>query len=164
MSDDDTNQWPLRLRPHHVLCSIGFRGHGYSDGFVANMTAVVDGILQAPGGDKTPVNLTADADDICGPCTRRRGKCCGNELKISQLDARHAAALGITPGSQHTWGELKARAKSSVAPSDLDWLCADCQWLPMGLCKDALAELRGNVGKDADATDAAPDPLPDPKA
>ena len=32
---------PLRYRPHHFLCSLGFEGKGYSDAFTANMEAIV---------------------------------------------------------------------------------------------------------------------------
>lgn len=135
------SDWAIRLRPHHVLCSIGFQGRGYSHGFVENMSAIVDGILRAPNGDATLVDLTRDADELCGPCPRRTGSSCTCGDNIARLDARHAAALGITPGTRLSWGELRERAKASVVPDDLDWLCEGCQWLSLGLCKNALRAL-----------------------
>ena len=39
---------PIRFRPHHFLCSLGFEGKGYSEAFTANMTGIVMGRLRAP--------------------------------------------------------------------------------------------------------------------
>lgn len=38
----------LRIRAHHVLCILGFRGEGYSREFVENMRRVVDIIRANP--------------------------------------------------------------------------------------------------------------------
>ena len=64
---------PLRYRPHHFLCSLGFEGKGYSDAFTANMDAIVMGRLRASGGDAIEIRVVGAADDICGPCPKRRG-------------------------------------------------------------------------------------------
>lgn len=131
----------IRLRPHHVLCAIGFEGKGYSDSFTQNMHAIVDGRLRAENGTETVIEITPQTDNICAPCPKRRGRLCTNEEKIAALDQRHAKALGLTAPSRLTWGEALSRARD-VAPNDLDRLCAGCQWLPMGMCKSALARLR----------------------
>ena len=39
---------PVRLRGHHFLCILTYRGHGYTPSFVANMTEIVADIA---GGD-----------------------------------------------------------------------------------------------------------------
>ena len=51
---------PIRLRGHHLLCILTFRGHGYTPAFVANMRHVVERI-----GQGHPVSLEAGPDDIC---------------------------------------------------------------------------------------------------
>ena len=55
---------PLRYRPHHFLCSLGYEGKGYSPGFTANMTAIVMGRLRAEGGDATVIEVAGAADDL----------------------------------------------------------------------------------------------------
>jgi len=132
----------LRLRPHHVLCATGFAGRGYSDAFTANMAAIVDARLRARGGDAVAIEITDSSDPICAPCPHRRGAGCTRQAKIDALDARHAAALGLAPGDVLTWGAAQERIAARVAPDDLDRLCAGCQWLPLGLCKAAVARLR----------------------
>ncbi|MBA4489701.1 DUF1284 domain-containing protein [Paracoccus sp. S1E-3] len=127
------------LRPHHVLCAIGWTGRGYSPAFSANMDAVVVGRLRAD--PDTPVAFTENADSLCAPCPHRRGHGCASAEKIADLDRNHAAALGIEPGARMSWAEARARAMR-LRPDDLDRICARCQWLEYGMCKDALRRLR----------------------
>lgn len=136
----------LRYRPHHFLCSLGFQGKGYSEGFTANMGAIVMGRLRAGGGDDTMIEVTTAADAICAPCPKRQGDGCEAGGKIARLDAAHAAALNLASGDRLTWGEAKARIRASVPVGSLARLCAGCEWEPLGLCDAALARL--HAGKD----------------
>lgn len=131
----------VTYRPHHFLCSLGFQGKGYSDGFTANMSRIVVDALRAPGGDDTVIEVTGKTDDICGPCPKRRATLCVEQEKITALDARHALALGLLTGTRLTWGEAKRRIVAHVPPGSLQTLCEGCQWLDLGLCEKALADL-----------------------
>ena len=144
---------PLRYRPHHFLCSLGFRGKGYSDAFTTNMSAVVHG-LRAPGGDRTVIEIVGDADAICAPCPRRRGTGCEVDPRIARLDAAHSRALGLAPGERITWGAALERIVERVAPGELSRLCAGCQWLDAGYCEAALSDLHAET-KDAAPKDGA---------
>jgi hypothetical protein len=132
---------PVALRPHHVLCAIGYQGLGYSDAFTANMSELVLGRLRGPQGDATPLVITGSADAICAPCPSRRGSGCEQQARIDRLDQAHAAALGLAPGDRLTWAEAQARVQARVRPGSLQQLCAGCAWLPLGLCETALARL-----------------------
>ncbi len=132
---------PLPLRRHHVLCALGFQGHGYSDLFTANMARIVEGRLRAEGGAEVPLAITEGADAICGPCPARRGTGCEKNDKILALDVAHGAALRIAPGDRLSWGEALDRVRAHVRPGDLSVLCAGCQWLSLGLCEAALRRL-----------------------
>lgn len=128
------------LRPHHVLCSIGWQGRGYSPDFTANMNAIVLGRLRADPA--TEVVFTDMANSICGPCPSRRGTGCASNERIAGLDRRHARALGIAPGQRMSWAEAQGRAVARLAPDDLNAVCMGCQWLGLGLCQSALARLQ----------------------
>lgn len=138
-----TGARPLRYRPHHFLCSLGFEGKGYSQAFTANMTAIVMGRLRAAEGDATVIEVTGAADDICAPCPKRRGRLCSSQDKINLLDRAHAAALRLAPRESLTWGEAKTRIQDHVPPGSLKRLCAGCEWEPYGMCEAALARLHG---------------------
>lgn len=132
----------VRLRAHHVLCSVGFVGEGYDDAFTENMAHIVNGQLRGHGGRDIDVMITAIADSICAPCPRRIGLGCEAQAAVDGLDARHGTALGIAPGDRLSWGACLERVAERIAPDDLDTLCTGCRWLPMGACKAAVAELR----------------------
>lgn len=132
---------PVRYRPHHFLCSLGFQGKGYSESFTANMTAIVMGRLRATNGDDTVIEVVGATDDICAPCPKRRGRLCSNQDKIKTLDRAHAAALHLAPHERLTWGAAKERIRANVPPGSLKVLCAGCEWEPYGMCEDALKKL-----------------------
>jgi len=132
---------PLQLRPHHFLCALGYRGVGYSDGFTANMTAIVTDGLKSRDGDATEIEVIGATDDICAPCPKRRGDLCTDQAKISALDLAHSKALGVRPGDRLTWGQAKARIRSLVQPGDLSGICTGCQWLELGYCEASLKNL-----------------------
>ncbi len=138
----------IKYRPHHFLCSLGFQGKGYSDGFTANMSQIVDDTLRSPGGDETEIEVVGHTDDICAPCPKRRGALCEEQDKIAALDARHARALGLFVGTQISWAEAKRRMVKRVPPGSLTTLCSGCQWLELGYCELALNELHSTAIQD----------------
>lgn len=141
----------LRLRRHHVLCCVGFRGEGYDDAFRANMSRIVFQQLRVPDGPEQEILITGDADAICAPCPHRIGFGCAEQAKIDRLDEDHGAALGLNAGDKLRWGDCLDRVRTHIAPDDLDEICAGCVWLPMGICKMAVSQLRGG-GEDAPQT------------
>ncbi|MGB0499398.1 MAG: DUF1284 domain-containing protein [Rubricella sp.] len=132
---------PVRYRPHHFLCSLGYEGKGYSEAFTANMTAIVIGRLRAEGGEETVIEVTGHTDDICAPCPKRRGRLCTSQDRIKVLDRAHAHALRLKPGERLTWGQALERIREHVQPGDLSTICAGCQWLELGVCETALERL-----------------------
>lgn len=133
---------PIRYRPHHFLCSLGFEGKGYSDAFTSNMSAIVMGRLRAAGGDDVMIEVVSDTDDICAPCPKRRDERCTDQSKIEKLDAAHAKALDLTAGDRLSWGEALSRIAENVAPDDLQHICAGCNWRELGLCEAAVSQLQ----------------------
>lgn len=152
-SPPDAGPPVVRYRPHHFLCSLGYQGKGYSPEFTANMTAVVMGRLRAAGGEDTLIEVTGEADSLCGPCPSRRGTGCVSGERIAELDAAHAAALGLAPGDRLTWGEGLARIRARVRPDDLEKLCGSCQWRPYGMCRAALERLHLPAAVPGEETD-----------
>lgn len=140
---------PLRFRPHHFLCSLGFQGKGYSEEFTANMARIVMDGLRMPGGDATPIEVVGAADDICAPCPKRDGNLCALQKRVALLDQRHARALGLFSGDRLSWGEARRRIVRRVPPGALGQLCKGCQWLQLGLCETALADLHEDHAENA---------------
>jgi len=133
----------LKFRPHHFLCTLGFRGKGYSQEFVKNMQHISEGLFGLEG-DWTQIQVVGEADDLCGACPNcAQGSCC-NEDKVDRLDTEHARILGIKPGERITWGEIKKRLSQKMTPEEFHTACASCEWYAAGYCRQALNALRGD--------------------
>jgi hypothetical protein len=65
---------PVRLRGHHFLCILTYRGYGYTPAFVDNMTALVEAI-----GEGRKVVLVEGPDDICNGLTPECRKTCDHD-------------------------------------------------------------------------------------
>ena len=56
---------PIKLRPHHLLCTQTYSGKGYSSDFVENMDIITSRLRLAP---ETIVEIVTTTDDICAKC------------------------------------------------------------------------------------------------
>lgn len=127
----------IQLRGHHLLCLMGYRGKGYSDGFCANMTAVYETLRTKPD---TRIELIEGPDDICAAFPADQPSHCGNET-VYKKDSDIAAKLGYRTGDLFRWEEACERVAASVEPDDIGVLCRDCRWQPLGLCREGVAHM-----------------------
>ena len=134
----------MRLRAHHLLCLLGFRGLGYSPEFVANMDGIAQRLRSFP---ETLIEIMCQPDDICFSCPFLGEKGCkhkgpSSEKRRRGQDRAVIARLNIKAGEKLNWLEARERMRSFINPQDLDVICRDCQWLPLGHCAEGLRKLR----------------------
>jgi uncharacterized protein len=128
---------PVRLRGHHFLCILTFKGEGYSKPFIANLNAQIKAISKGQA-----IKLKTGPDDICAGLTK---KCLTtvshdcNSKAILQLDQ-----IAINEVSRTLNRDLKIEAP--LTPDDIILLrdafkkgairtaCTDCSWKK--LCDD----------------------------
>ena len=104
---------PIKFRPHHFLCTLGFRGKGYSLGFVRNYKKIVQ---QLNDDDQTPIEVVPFMDSICGACPNKIDEViCKSQDKITRLDSNHAAALLLKEDDILTWNEAKRKIKKHMS-------------------------------------------------
>jgi len=132
----------MKLRAHHLICILGFRGLGYSREYVDNMTRIVDQLQPS-----TSIEVLSKPDDICAPCPFLGEKGCQERGPESESVARDRdlavmKRLNIVAGDRITWAEVRERLRRSISPGDLMDICQDCQWLPQGYCVEGLKRLR----------------------
>jgi hypothetical protein len=137
----------MMLRAHHLICIIGFRELGYSPDFVANMSRIVMQLRSSPGKS---IEIVSKPDDICAACPFLREDGCHERGPESEEVAKNRdlaviERLGLLVGDKITWAEVEARVRSCISPEDLEQICKDCQWLPLGYCVDGLKRLK-NLG------------------
>jgi hypothetical protein len=130
----------VRLRGHHLLCLLGYRGMGYSPEYVANMTAVHERLRREP---QTPVALVDGPDDLCACFPRDRESHC-ERAGVGSRDETVLARLGLRTGEVRTWEEIERRIAGRVVPSDIAHWCVTCPWRPYGVCEEGVS--RANRG------------------
>lgn len=122
---------PVRLRGHHFLCILTYRGYGYTPAFVANMTDVVAGI-----GKGRPVTLVEGPDDICRGLTPEDRLVCNHDCartETRQLDRIAVEEVGRLLGLDFR-GPLEIsppmidRLRSEFAAGSIRGACARCPW------------------------------------
>lgn len=131
---------PIPFRPHHFLCTLGFQGNGYSDGFIQNFQELKNH-LESPKGGETLLKVTLGRDAICDPCPNVRGSSCLTPQKIHTLDQAHLEALDLDEGDILTWKAAKERIKKHISVNTFHNICAPCSWKTLGVCQKSLETL-----------------------
>ena len=134
---------PLRIRGHHLLCALGFRGHGYSPEFVANMRRVVGRLRDHP---RTRLILLDSEDSICAACPNLRADgACRNKKASARIGAKDRVILwrlGLKPGTGISAAAAYELIRQAITPALLtEKLCAKCRWRSLGYCADGLERL-----------------------
>ncbi len=132
----------IRLRGHHLLCLLGFRGMGYSEAFAANMAQVHTALRTHP---ESVVEITAGGDDLCACFPADQvDHCC--ETTVSVRDAAVLQRLGLEPGNRLSWSEIWSRLQTAVEPADIGRWCGTCPWRPLGVCEEGIRKMRASDG------------------
>lgn len=131
----------MRIRAHNLLCIQGFVGKGYSPEFVANMERIVGALRE-----DTPVTVADEPDALCRECPNLAADGCalhgpGTERGIRAQDRDVLRRLGLQAGATVVWGEILRRIRAHVSPDDLEAICGNCPWLPLGHCRAGLERL-----------------------
>jgi uncharacterized protein len=122
---------PVRLRGHHFLCILTYKGLGYSKPFTRNMDNVIARI-----GNGAQIMLREGPDDICGglteACRAASGHDC-SDVDMLKMDSVAVEAVENVLGRQ-------LRDAAPVTPAELEILrahfasgalrraCARCPW------------------------------------
>lgn len=140
----------IKIRGHHLLCMLGFRGLGYSDDFVINMTQIVDCVLKQPD---TMVELVDSCDEICSACPHSSDGICAksktSSAKIESKDIAILSYLGYTPGTRVKASDVYSKIALLLNPEDIGGrFCTRCSWRELGYCAKGLAELKYSLSLD----------------
>lgn len=130
----------LTFRAHHFLCTLGFKGLGYSPDYVTNYKHITKQ-LRSPGGEDIPIQVVKGTDAICSPCPNKVGALCHYQAKIDHLDQAHGQVLSIKPGDELTWGQAKKRIQGNISIETFHQICGPCSWKRLGICEEALLQL-----------------------
>ena len=122
----------INLRPHHLLCTQGYSGKGYSDGFVLNMNEVVNKLRNEYG---TKIMLTFSTDSLCQCCPINKGEnICATQEKVKNFDDKTVTYFALEE-KEYVYKEIVNEIKSKITPQMLEDICTGCCWYNISACK-----------------------------
>ncbi|MCI8834123.1 MAG: DUF1284 domain-containing protein [Ruminococcus sp.] len=125
----------MDLRPHHLLCTQGYSGKGYSEEFVDNMNRLT---AQLRGEEPVRIQLCFSTDDLCTCCPNKQGEnqCSTNE-KVLRFDRKTVEYFQLEE-REYIYQELIAQIQKKVTPEMLADICSDCAWYPVSACREKI--------------------------
>jgi len=122
----------MKLRPHHLLCTQGYSGRGYSEDFVENMTAITTHLRNDANA---VVEIVFTTDDICKKCSRMiDDDLCDNDEKVKRFDKKVVSYFGIEERG-YTYKDIIREINEKMTSAMMDDICSDCEWYPISACK-----------------------------
>lgn len=122
----------MRLRPHHLLCTQGYSGKGYSNDFIENMTAITS-LLR--GDANVIIEIVFSTDDICSKCPKMIGEgLCEDNNKVNRFDKKMIDYFTLEEKC-YVYDDLIREINAKITPSILDDICSNCSWYLVSNCK-----------------------------
>ena len=119
-----------KIRAHHGMCLCYFRGKGYSDEFVKNMTDMKQELEKNP-----TVCITAQTDVLCAICPNNENGICTAEDKVAEYDRQVLLRCGLKEGDKMSFLEFEKQVRQKILLCDKrKEICGNCQW--DSLCHD----------------------------
>ena len=122
----------MRLRPHHLLCTQGYSGKGYSEGFVTHMDQVVEKLR---GSEPVEIELVFDTDVLCTACPHKLGEdLCDTNEKVKGFDHKLVNYFNLKEG-KYIYQELIKTIDAGMTEEMMADICKGCEWYPVSSCR-----------------------------
>ena len=120
----------LRIRGHHLLCTVLFQGQGYD----ARFSACMEQAVRALTSEGEVLLCCGEPDDICHACPNYGpgGECRLGTKDVERRDRVALQVLSVQPGPVR-YTSLRDRLRG--LPEDaFSAVCRGCRWEAAGLC------------------------------
>lgn len=131
-----------KLRGHHLFCLLGYRGMGYSEEYVENMTVLHQTLRDNP---QTRILLVKGPDQLCEKYPNS-GKYHCQDDNIYERDAAILNKMGLKIGQNLNWEDIVSHIQKYVVPSDIQDVCETCSWRSYGVCEEGVQEVLEGKG------------------
>ncbi|WP_312094396.1 DUF1284 domain-containing protein [Niallia sp.] len=131
-----------KLRGHHLLCLLGYRGMGYSAEYIENMTHLHHILRTKPD---TIIHLVDGPDHLCKKYPNS-GKYHCQDIHIYKRDELILEKLALHEGQKVQWKEIEESIRNYVNPSDISYMCETCSWRSYGVCEEGIHDIHQGKG------------------
>jgi hypothetical protein len=132
----------FKLRGHHLFCLLGYRGMGYSEEYVENMTRLHQTLRNTPD---TFIQIVKGPDQLCEKYPNSGKYHCQDE-DIYVRDAEILEKIGLKIGQILKWTDIESSIQKHVVPSDIQIVCETCSWRSYGVCEEGIQEIHEGKG------------------
>lgn len=138
--------YKYKIRPHHLLCMLGYRGLGYNKKFALNMKNIISDLRTNPS---IKIIVLAQADDFCTACPHNKeGNCVqkpDSGENVQNLDLQYLKLLQIQLGDPLSINNVWSIISSSISLKNMENICNNCDWWSYGYCREGLQQLKYKV-------------------
>jgi uncharacterized protein len=131
-----------KLRGHHLFCLLGYKGMGYSQEYVENMTRLHQSLRDNP---ETWVQLIEGPDQLCEKYPNSGEYHC-QDRHIDKRDRVILEKLGLNIGQILKWKDIEDAIRKNVVPSDIEVVCETCSWRSFGVCEEGVQNILQGKG------------------
>jgi hypothetical protein len=131
-----------KLRGHHLFCLLGYKGMGYSQEYVDNMTLLHQSLRDDP---ETWVQLIEGPDQLCEKYPNSGEYHC-QDRHIDKRDCVILEKLGLNIGQILKWKDIEDAIRKNVVPSDIKVVCETCSWRSFGVCEEGVQNILQGKG------------------
>ena len=131
-----------KLRGHHLFCLLGYKGMGYSQEYVENMTKLHQSLRDEP---ETWVQLIEGPDHLCEKYPNSGEYHC-QDRHIDNRDRVILEKLGLKVGQILKWKDIEDSIRKNVVPSDIGIVCETCSWRSFGVCEEGVQNILQGKG------------------
>ena len=129
----------IKLRPHHLLCTQGYQGKGYSEEFVENMNLVTEYLRRE---EPVKIHLTFSTDDLCAHCPHMLGEnLCQTDENVKRFDQKVTSCFNLEE-KEYIYQEITAEIRNKITPEMLADICDGCNWYPVSACREKILKDR----------------------
>ncbi|WP_019412744.1 DUF1284 domain-containing protein [Paenisporosarcina sp. TG20] len=126
-----------KLRGLHLFCLLGYRGMGYSEEYVENMTGLHQTLKDNP---RTLILLVKGPDQLCEKFPNSGKYHCQDDT-IYERDATILTKMGLEIGQILSWEDIVSHIQKYVVPTDIQIVCETCSWRTYGVCEEGVQEI-----------------------
>ncbi len=113
------------LRPHHLLCTLGYIGKGYSEDFVKNMDIITKKLSE---NKNLKVFLKVTTDDICICCPKKvTENVCIEDSSVLDYDKKVLEVFNLEQ-KEYSYSFLLNHIAKNATVENLKYICGDCSW------------------------------------
>ncbi|MCS0670204.1 DUF1284 domain-containing protein [Cytobacillus firmus] len=131
-----------KLRGHHLFCLLGYRGMGYSQEYVENMTRLHQALRDNP---RTWIQLVKGPDQLCEKYPNSGEYHCEHN-DIYERDAVVLEKLGLKIEQILYWKDIESNIQKYALPSDIQTVCETCSWRSYGVCEEGIQDILEGKG------------------